>query len=157
MWQIDYVHVGHGSHLLSVMDDCSGMILSADIRRTMTTDDVLDILDVCFEQYGRPKVILSDHGTQWYAVAGGDARFDRMCMKRKIKHIMGRVNHPQTQGKVERWHRSLKFESEIKNSDTLEGKRKVLDEYVDFYNAVRPHWGIYLKVPDSVYFLSSHG
>jgi len=152
MWQIDYVDVGHDCHLLSVMDDCSGKILAREIRRTMTTDDVLEIMDKCFSEYGIPKLILSDHGTQWYTVRGGDNRFDRMCLRRDIEHIMGRINHPQTQGKVERWHRTLKFESDIKDADTLEKKMKVLDGYVDFYNAVRPHWGIDLKTPDSVYF-----
>jgi transposase InsO family protein len=65
---------------------------------------------------------------------------------------MGRIQHPQTQGKVERWHRSLKEETGIKNiADPCE-KRKVLAEYVHFYNTVRPHWGIGLKTPDGVYF-----
>jgi len=152
MWQIDYVDVGHGYCMLSVMDDCSGKILSKNVRRTMTTDDVLEILRDCFSTYGKPKRILSDHGTQWYAVQGGDARFDIVCEKEMIEHIMGRINHPQTQGKVERWHRSLKFESEIKNAAELNEKIGILEDYVEFYNTIRPHWGIDLKTPDSVYF-----
>jgi transposase InsO family protein len=155
MWQIDYVDVGHGYCMLSVMDDHSGKILSRNIRRTMTTDDVLEIMNECFRAYGRPKRILSDHGVQWYATRGGDTRFDIMCSKERIKHIMGRMNHPQTQGKVERWHRSLKFESGIKNAETFDAKIGILDGYVEFYNTVRPHWGIGLKTPDSVYFAAT--
>jgi len=152
MWQIDYVDLGHGSHLLSVMDDHSGKVFSSDIRKTMTTDDVLEIMNECFSRHGVPDAILSDHGVQWYATKGGDSRFDEMCMSRSIKHIMGRINHPQTQGKVERFHRSLKDETDIKAFEDPEEKRKAMDEYLIFYNTVRPHWGIGLRTPDSVYY-----
>ena len=151
MWQIDYVDVGHGHHLLSVMDDCSGMVLSKDIRKKMTADDVLDILYGCFRAYGVPKKILSDHGVQWYAVRGGDSRFDEMCLREGIAHIMGRVAHPQTQGKVERWHRTLTEETPIRKTEDGEEKRRILRDYVEFYNFIRPHWGIGLRTPGSVY------
>jgi transposase InsO family protein len=152
MWQIDYADLGHGQHMLSVLDDCSGKILSKNVRETTLTDDVLVILVCCFIEYGIPKVILSDHGTQWYATRGGDARFDRFCDDWGIEHKMGRINHPQTQGKVERWHRSLKEEAGIKDIADPAEKRKAAADYVDFFNAVRPHWGIGMRTPDSVYF-----
>lgn len=151
LWQIDYVDLGDGCHLLSVMDDCSGMIMSTDIRKTMTADDVLDIMQRCFRTYGKPKKILSDHGSQWYATCGGYSRFDEMCRRGGIEHIMGRVAHPQTQGKVERWHRTLTEETPIRVTDGLENKSKIMKVYAEFYNFIRPHWGIDLKTPGSVY------
>jgi putative transposase len=152
MWQIDYVHLGHGYQLLTVKDDCSGKILSSNLRRATKLEDVMDILKECFREHGMPKTILSDHGTQWYAARGGDSRFDEMCSENGIKHIMGRVRHPQTQGKAERFHGVLKEETEINDIADPKEKRKILDEYVLFYNGVRPHWSIGLKVPDSVYY-----
>ena len=157
MWQIDYLDVGHGHHLLSVIDDCSGKTLSDDIRDTTKTDDVMEIMGVCFSKYGTPKSILSDHGTQWYAVRGGDARFDGMCEDNDIKHIMGRIAHPQTQGKVERYHRSLLYETDMRLIEDPAEKKRVMTEHVEFYNSVRPHWGLKLKTPDSVYYSVNPG
>jgi len=152
MWQIDYVHLGHGYNLLTVLDDCSGKILSWNLRRMTKLEDVLEILDECFREYGTPRTILSDHGTQWYATRGGDSRFDEMCLDKGIKHIMGRIRHPQTQGKAERFHGVLKKETNILGIADRREKGKVLEDYVRFYNGVRPHWGIGLKVPNSVYY-----
>jgi len=152
MWQIDYVDLREGWYLLSVLDDHSGKVLSSDIRRTSTTDDVLEILYECFRKYGKPDVILSDHGVQWYATRGGETRFDDMCEAEGIVHIMGRVNHPQTQGKVERFHGSLDRETDIRRTADPDEKKRMMTEYLEFYNTVRPHWGIDLKTPDSVYY-----
>ena len=87
MRQIDYVNL-HGDYFLSVINDHSRKIMSADLRKTSTTDDVLEILDAAIKIYGTPKIILSDYGTQWYAVRGGDSRFLAFCEERGIKHIM---------------------------------------------------------------------
>lgn len=152
MWQIDHVDLGHGQHMLTVLDDCSGKVLSSNLRKSTELEDVKEILFRCFTEHGNPKAILSDHGTQWYAVCGGKSEFDRMCEEKRIVHIMGRIRHPQTQGKVERFHRSLKDETGINEVADLKEKRRVLDDYVLFYNGVRPHWGIELKVPNDVYY-----
>ncbi len=155
--QIDYVELGTDIRTdrkvesLSVIDDNSRYIFSANARITATTDDVLDILDSIIAVYGAPKAILSDHGTQWAASNGGDTRFDEWCEKRGIKHIMGQVRKPTTQGKVERWHGSLRRESNLPSRATLEEYQRIMDEYVEFYNEVRPHWSCGLQTPAATY------
>jgi len=151
MWQIDYVNL-HGDHFLSVIDDHSRKILSADLRETSTTDDVLEILDTAIKTYGTPKIILSDHGTQWYAVRGGDSRFLAFCEERGINHIMAQIRKPTTIGKVERWHGTIRREAGLPADGDLEAKNSVMDRYVAFYNKQRPHYALGLRTPDEVYY-----
>jgi transposase InsO family protein len=152
LWQIDYKEFGRGIYMLSVKDDHSSMILSADVRTTCTTDDVKQILDRTIGLFGKPRQILSDHGTQWCASNGGTARFDEWCSERGIEHIMGKVRKPTTQGKIERWHGSVLEEADLppKGSSAAEYGKAVL-EYMEFYNNERPHHGIGLRVPVHVY------
>ena len=155
MWQIDYVDLGDNTHLLSVIDDHSRKILSKNLRRTMLTDDVLEILEETFEEYGVPRAILSDHGTQWYATRGGDSRFDEFCKTFDIVHLMGGVRKPTTQGKVERWHGNIRTETDIDNIHDFEEKKAALFRYIDFYNSVRPHYALGLQTPDRIYSKTS--
>lgn len=157
LWQIDYVEIGIDIHTgrkvesLSVIDDNSRYIFSANARITATTDDVLEILDSIIAVYGAPKAILSDHGTQWASSNGGDTRFDEWCDKHGIVHIMGQVRKPTTQGKVERWHGSLRRECNLPQRATLEEYQKIMEDYVKFYNEVRPHWSCGLQTPAATY------
>lgn len=157
LWQIDYVELGTDIRTgrkvesLSVIDDNSRFIFSANARTTATTDDVLEILDSIIAEYGAPKAILSDHGTQWAANNGGDTRFDEWCERHGILHIMGQVRKPTTQGKVERWHGSLRRETNLPPSATLQEYQKIMERYVDFYNNVRPHWSCGLRTPGATY------
>ena len=151
MWQIDYVNL-HGDHFLSVIDDHSRKILSVNLRKTATTDDVLEILAIAIETYGTPKSILSDHGTQWYAVRGGDSRFQAFCEERGIEHIMAQIRKPTTIGKVERWHGTIRRETYLSADGDVETKKTILDKFVDFYNKQRPHYALGLRTPDEIYY-----
>ena len=157
MWQIDYVELGTDSHTgrkvesLSVIDDNSRFIFSANARISATTDDVLELLESIIAVYGAPKVILSDHGTQWAASNGGDTRFDEWCERHGIKHIMGRVRKPTTQGKVERWHGTMRRESRLPQVATLEEYQEIMTSFVEYYNEIRPHWSCGLKTPGATF------
>ena len=157
MWQIDYVELGTDSRTgrkvesLSVIDDNSRFIFSANARISATTDDVLELLESIIAVYGAPKVILSDHGTQWAASNGGDTRFDEWCQKHGIKHIMGRVRKPTTQGKVERWHGTMRRESRLPQVATLEEYQEIMTSFVEYYNEIRPHWSCGLKTPGATF------
>ena len=126
MWQIDYVELGLDRvsgmkvEYLSVIDDKSRYILATEPTIHPTTEHVIGVLEDCFMRYGIPKRILSDHGTQWCASNGGDTRFDEFCAKWGVDHIMGQVRKPTTQGKVERWHGSIRREAGILKEGTLE-------------------------------------
>jgi len=70
-----------------------------------------------------------------------------------IEHIMGGIRKPTTQGKVERWHGSLRFECRL----PPEGSSAVMytaavRRHVVFHNSLRPHWALGLKTPDSAYY-----
>ena len=151
MWQIDYVSLD-GDNLLSVIDDHSRKILSVNLRETATTDDVLEIIAAAIETYGAPKRILSDHGTQWYATRGGDARFDIFCREHGIEHIMGQINKPTTTGKVERWHGTIRREAGLPADGDIEAKKDALGEFIEFYNTQRPHYALDLRTPDEIYY-----
>jgi transposase len=72
LWQIDYKEFEPGIYMLSVKDDHSSAILSADVRTSCTTDDAIEIVEKTMKLFGCPKQILSDHGAQWYATRGGE-------------------------------------------------------------------------------------
>lgn len=146
MWQIDYVELGTDRitgrkvESLSVIDDHSRMVLSANASVTATTDDVIRILEDAIRTYGAPCRILSDHGTQWCSSNGGTTRFDEWCLENGIEHIMGKVRKPTTQGKVERWHGSIRREAHLPSMAAVEEYQSLMKAYVDFYNNIRPHW-----------------
>ena len=126
MWQIDYVELGTDTltgrkvESLSMIDDHSRFMFSANARISATTDDVLEFLEMAISIYGAPKKILSDHGTQWASNNGGDIRFDEWCKSKGIKHIMGQVRKPTTQGKVERYHGNIRREAYLPEEATVE-------------------------------------
>jgi len=152
LWQIDYKEFGKSVYMLSVKDDYSSKILAADIRSTCRTEDVKEILEKTIRQFGKPRQILSDHGTQWYATNGGTSKFDEWCCENGIEHIMGRVGKPTTQGKIERWHGTVLEEAELPPKGSSLGEyRKAVLEYMEFYNNERPHHGIGLQIPTFTY------
>ncbi|MBU1111272.1 MAG: DDE-type integrase/transposase/recombinase, partial [Nanoarchaeota archaeon] len=86
-----------------------------------------------------PGAILTDNGTQFTPARGEIGPFTRWCEEKGIKHILGRVHHPQTNGKIERWFGTYKIE--------FDERFNCLDEFVNFYNEVRIHQGINYTKP----------
>jgi transposase InsO family protein len=153
LWQMDYKEFEKGIYKLSVKDDHSSAILAADVRPTWSTDDVKDIVGKAVGLFGRPRQILSDHGTQFTSMRGKDNHgFEKWCSDNGIEHIMGKVRKPTTQGKIERWNGTVLEEAQLppKGSSAEEYRRAVL-EFTEFYNNERPHHGIDLRVPMIVY------
>jgi len=71
------------------------------------------VLKEAIDNYGKPESILTDRGTQFYASAGekrakGVSKFEKFLEENGIRHIVGRVNYPQTNGKIERFYGTLK-------------------------------------------------
>jgi transposase InsO family protein len=159
LWQIDYKILEKSSrsrpglYLLSVKDDFSSAILASEVRTTCTYEDVAEIMEKTIGMFGPPRQILSDHGTQWYAVRGGMSRFDtEFCPKHGIEHIMGAIGKPTTQGKVERWHGTIKAEANLPpKGSSAEEYGKAIQSFVEYHNFERPHHGIGLAIPMLVY------
>lgn len=146
MVQIDYKSWPSGVKTLWVLDDSSRAILGYMVSSVQSTDEVIELLESVFDFWGcYPEQILSDHGSEFYSVSGGKgaSKLDKWCVEHGISHIMGRVRHPQTQGKIERSHGTATLEIEYFGSmDTVKDAIETLAAWVDYYNNRRPHQAI---------------
>lgn len=147
LWQLDakghYPLAGGGRcHPLSVLDDHSRFAVGLYGLPTLRDAGVRAALVACFERYGVPGALLMDHGSPWWAAANpaGLSTLGVFLIKQGIRLRHGRVRHPQTQGKVERFHRTLGERLRWWGVPThLEGFRDALAAFRTEYNDVRPH------------------
>lgn len=161
LWQMDFKgHVGLASggrlHPLTVIDDCSRYALcvaACDNERTAT---VRAHLEAVFRVYGLPDRIMTDNGAPW-----GNGPGDRFTplgvflIDQDIGIVHARPYHPQTMGKDERFHRSLKAEALCGPAFAdLERAQAGLDRFRHSYNTRRPHEALGLKPPVSRYQVS---
>jgi len=164
LWHLDFSELKDKLYLLLVIDDHSRFILGYKTMKTPNVEDVLNLLEKLFSRYGVPREIITDHGSQFYAVRGGVSTFDIYCLEREIKHILAGVRHPQTNGKVERKFRTVKeylegkYGLELKELDKdtiLQG----LEDFVEYHNYSRIHFTYQywrfgdVKVRKKVYFI----
>lgn len=151
MVQIDYKKWADGVYSIWVLDDCSRFIMGHRVEATTSADDVIGLLERTFTFWGLwPRQILSDHGSEFFSVRGGKgaSRLDAWCREHGIEHITGRVNHPQTQGKIERSHGSAKREmGAFGPTSRLEEARESIAEWIEFYNTERPHQALDYRTP----------
>lgn len=106
-----------------------------------------------FGEHGLPTEMLMDNGDCWGARSShAPTRFEAWLMRLGIKPIHGRPYHPQTQGKVERFHGTAKLELKQRLYQLdIESTRRDCKAFVDRYNWIRPHEGIGMQVPGSRY------
>jgi transposase InsO family protein len=157
LWQVDFK--GHFAlergrcHPLSVLDDHSryllGLVACGDQQQRTVQAHLISV----FERYGLPRRILSDNGPPWGTTGnGGCSAFEVWLLQLGIEVSHGRAYHPQTQGKVERFHRTLKAEvvSGAPFPD-LATCQLAFDRWRLHYNTERPHDALDLAVPGSRY------
>ncbi len=160
LWQMDYK--GHfplargRCHPLTVIDDHSRYALGLEACADEQEPTVRERLTRVFRRYGLPFVMLMDNGPAW-----GDCRgaaltaFEVWLLRLGVRVTHGGPYHPQTQGKDERFHRTLK--AEVLNgrsfADLIECQR-AFDRWRQVYNYERPHQGIGLTVPGGRYRMS---
>jgi len=157
LWQLDFKGhhpMRHGRvHPLSVLDDHSRFALGLYACPHEQGTLVRQHLIACFAQYGLPWAILADNGPPWGsshpgAMTGLDAWFIRLG----IQVIHGRPRHPQTQGKVERWHRTIKTDVfQFGLFRDLAETQAAFDTFRTTYNTERPHQALGMAVPASRY------
>jgi transposase InsO family protein len=138
-WHTDVAYLNLGGtfyYLCSILDGYSRSIVHWEIRERMTEADVQTILQRAREKH--PDVtprIISDNGPQF--IARDFKEFIRVC---GMSHVRTSPGHPQSNGKIERFHRTLKGECIRPQSPlTLEDARRIVTRYVDYYNNVRLH------------------
>lgn len=144
LWQMDFSQLYEDLWILIVIDDHSRFIIGYKLMETPNVDDAIELLNHCFTRYGLPKQILTDHGSQFFSVRGGISTFDIFCIENYIKHILARIRHPETCGKVERKIGVIK---EYLARKGLSEKRlpnelieKELDIYSEYHNYSRYHF-----------------
>lgn len=159
MWQTDFkgdflMADGKRCYPLTILDDHSRF--SIKIAPKLNTLGVMDSFKEAFLEFGMPESVLSDNGGTFRGLHGGFTTFERWLMEHDILPIHGRVRHPQTQGKIERFHRTLKNECLKRTiiSDIVSAKDQ-LQDWRDKYNYARPHEAIGLKCPGNVYVKST--
>ena len=146
-WHIDvaYINVcGSFVFLCSVLDGCSRFIVHHEIHEAMPQERVQLILQKAREKFpdAKPRVI-SDNGPQFLA-----HDFKSFIRLAGMSHVRTSPYYPQSNGKIERWHKSAKSEAiRVKTPLNLEDAREVVGEYVVHYNEVRLHSAIGYVTP----------
>jgi transposase InsO family protein len=162
LWQLDAkghypLAGGARCHPLSVLDDHSRFAVGLAALASLHEPGVRQVLCACFEQYGVPQRMLMDHGSPWWATsnAAGLSRLSVWLVKQGITLRHGRVRHPQTQGKVERFHRTLGERLRWWGVPTdLSGFEIALAAFREEYNTVRPHAALGQQPPRTRYTAS---
>jgi transposase InsO family protein len=155
-WQSDMTHWhledGTGVEILTFLDDHSRLALAVRVYPTVTVEHVRRLFSRTCAAFGTPASVLTDNGAIYNAAArGGRTGFESDLITAGVLYKHSRPYHPQTCGKVERWHRTLKGFLAKRPASTLGELQLVLDDTVRYYNEVRPHRGIDRKTPHSVY------
>ena len=161
LWQMDFkghVAMEQGRcHPLTVLDDHSRYALEIGACATEQSDVVKYRLERVFERYGLPRRFLTDNGPPWGTSGSGEKHtvLTVWLLDLGIDICHGRAYHPQTQGKEERFHRSLK--GEVLSGRTFANLRQVqkaFDQWRRVYNTERPHEGIGMETPATRYKMS---
>lgn len=158
LWQMDFkgdfaLSAGR-CYPLTVLDDHSRFALAVTACANQRHATVQQALAAVFRRYGLPLAMLMDNGPPW-AGRGELTELALWLIRLEIKIIHGRAYHPQTQGKDERFHRTLKLEVlRGRHFIDLAQCQRAFDRFRDRYNLVRPHQALDLGVPASRYQLS---
>ncbi len=158
LWQTDFTYLkvaGWGWFFLStVLDDFSRYIVSWKLCTTMAASDVTETLELALQASGldgvavknRPR-LLSDNGPSYVAKDLGD-----WLDEQGMAHTRGKPYHPMTQGKIERWHLSLKSRILLENYYLPGDLKNAIADFVEHYNHRRYHESLNNLTPADVYF-----
>ncbi len=122
--------------IIAFMDDASRFITCYGVFDSATTENTIKVLKEGFAEYGIPDEILTDHGTQFVASKTREKakhRFKEFLKENEVRHILARINHPQTNGKIERFFGLMEQKVHLFDS---------VDEFVYWYNYVKPHMSL---------------
>jgi len=157
LWQTDFTYlkvIGWGwYYLLSVLDDYSRYIISWRLFTSMSARDVMDLLDEATARTGVARVkvrhrprLLSDNGACFVA-----KDLEAYLAQKGLTHTRGRPYHPMTQGKIERYHRSLKNVVTLENYYMPWDLEQELERFVTYYNNQRVHESLNNLTPEDVF------
>jgi hypothetical protein len=156
-WQSDFTHWrlanGKDVEILDWLDDHSRLLLSITAHERVTGDIVVESFSHNINEYGPPQSTLTDNGVVFTArFTKGRNAFEYMLALLGIVQKNGKPYHPQTQGKIERFHQTLKkWLAKQEPAHTLEELQEQLDTFQQIYNTKRPHRAHQGKTPSEVY------
>ena len=156
MWQTDFkgeflMQDNNKCFPLDIIDDHSRFLIKIKAL-TSTANAVIPCFKEAFYEYGMPNSILSDNGAQFAGFKQGYTQFEKWLMNNNILPIHGRIKHPQTQGKIERFHRTMKNELLNHNDFTdVNDADLALQNWRIKYNNIRPHEALNMKSPADIY------
>lgn len=154
-WQTDFTYfkiIGWGwYYLATVLDDYSRYIIAWELSTNMESADAMRIVNKALDNAGisetnRPR-LLSDNGSCYIS-----NEFQKFIDDNDMKHVRGAPYHPQTQGKIERYHRTMKNVVKLENYFFPDDLRVKLKAFVDYYNNQRYHESLQNVTPADVYF-----
>ena len=159
LWQMDFkgqyrLDDGSECYPLSILDDHSRFLVGLHALPSTKTVGVEERLIQTFQHYGLPDEMLMDHGVPWWKANTeiGLTKVSVLLMKQGIEVTHSGIGHPQTQGKVERFHRTLKAAMRRRGQpESLAKWQRQLDEFRRIYNQMRPHEAIEMEVPAKRY------
>jgi transposase InsO family protein len=156
-WQSDFTHWrladGTDIEILNWLDDHSRYLLSCTAHQPVTGDDVVTTFLTAIDQHGTPASTLTDNGRVYTArFGGGRNAFEYLLPLLGTKQKNGSPGHPQTQGKIERFHQTLKrWLAARPAAATIPELQHQLDQFRTHYNEHRPHRSNDRATPGSTY------
>lgn len=161
LWQVDFkgwipVASGGRCHPLTMLDDHSRYNLLLEACPGESILEVRPRLERAFKIYGLPAALLCDNGSPWGDSLGYTTALEVWLLRLGVKVYHGRPGHPQTQGKEERFHRTLKAEVLSRTTEwrDLEHCARSFRQWREIYNRERPHEALGGEVPASRYHAS---
>jgi putative transposase len=149
MWQGDWKEFeidNSKKWVIAFMDDSSRLITCNGVFDSPTTENTITVLNQGFRDYGTPREILTDHGTQFVSARDREHAhhtFKDFLNQHEIKHIVARVKHPQTNGKIERFFGEV--ERRIRKFGSIEA-------IVHWHNVIKPHMSLDYDEPCNVFW-----
>ena len=156
-WQSDVTHWrladGSDAEILNWLDDHSRYLLQSTVHRPATGDDVVTTFLAAVDAHGAPASTLTDNGRIYTArFGGGRNAFEYLLPILGVRQKNGSPGHPQTQGKIERFHQTQKrwLTAQPRAATPLELRRQ-LERFTEHYNERRPHRALARRTPADAY------
>ncbi len=165
LWQMDSkgkyrLHDGGQCHALCIVDDHSRYAVGVYALPVLSMEHTYPCIVNTFRTYGLPQALLMDHGSLWWATSNGWGLtwLSVRLIEQGIRLLYGRVAHPQTQGKVERLHRTLGEALRHRGvPQKFAAWPAAVAEFQSTYNNRRPHEALAMRRPRELYQASAHG
>jgi transposase InsO family protein len=157
LWQADTTHWalsdGTDVEVLNMIDDHSRFLVASRAFKTTKAADVVATFQAAASELGLPASLLTDNGAIFTAESrGGRCAMETLLVALGVAYKHGRPYHPQTQGKVERFHQTLKrWLTKQETPADLAALQALLDRFRAYYNQVRPHRALGRRTPAAAF------